>query len=132
MSDSWWPHGPSWAVTLQGSGTCPWGRGERQHLLLSFLSLVHSGRLTQLPWRSHTSQNTWVKRPWINESLGRWNWAETPLGISRGNKICSLERGGAEGRAVWRGARPDLGDHTDVVTRVNESGRWLFEMQDFC
>lgn len=66
------------------------------------------------------------------ESLGRWNWAETPLGIPRGNKICSLERGGAEGRAVWRRARPDLSDHTDVFTGADESGRWLFETQDFC
>lgn len=68
VGDPGWPCGHFGAVILQGSGTCPWGRGVRQHLLLSFLSLVHSDRLTQLVQMSHTSQDTWVKSYWVSQA----------------------------------------------------------------
>lgn len=54
------------------------------------------------------------------------------LALLRGNEICSLERGDAKGRAVWRGARPDLSYHTDVVTGAGERSRYLLRHKVFC
>lgn len=71
-------HRQPWVATQPLSGSYPsrqWdlSMGKRRKAAstaFSFLSPVHSGRLTQLLQRSHTSQDTRVKKHWM--SRGAW------------------------------------------------------------